>query len=222
MDGTKRKNFYKSEVWLNLRARLMLERTNENGELICEYCGKPILKPYDCIAHHKIRLTEESVRDATIALNPENIELIHFKCHNREHQRYDGFTQRVYLVWGSPCSGKTTFVNENAYDDDLILDLDKIWQSVCKCDRYHKPNRLKKNVFGIRDFLIDQIRTRTGMWRNAYVIGTYPLKSDRERLIDLLNAEEIYIDTPKEECLKRAETEEWREFIEDFFEALTV
>lgn len=211
--------FYKSKQWEGLVAQLKIDRVNEQGQLICEYCGKPITKKYDCIGHHEIELTEDNVNDYAISLNPSNIKLIHFKCHNRIHQRYEGFKQKVYLVYGSPCSGKSTWVHDVANPDDLILDIDKIWECVSVSDKYHKPARLKTNVFGIRDCVLDQIRTRSGLWRNAYVIGGYPLRTDRDRLCNLLNAEPIFIDTTKEECLNRAANEEWKEFIEDWFDS---
>lgn len=211
--------FYKSKQWEKLIEQLKIDRVNEQGEILCEYCGKPITKKYDCIGHHEIELTEDNVNDYQISLNPKNIKLIHFKCHNRIHQRFEGFKQKVYLVYGSPCSGKSTWVHEVANPDDLILDIDSIWECVSVSDKYHKPSRLKTNVFGIRDCILDQIRTRSGMWRNAYVIGGYPLRTDRDRLCNLLNAEPIFIDTPKEECLSRAANEEWKEFILDWFDS---
>lgn len=214
-------NFYKSREWETLRKSLMLERLNNNGEIICEYCGKPISRTYDCIGHHKIELTEENVNDFEVSLNPKNVQLIHFRCHNKIHKRFEGFRQDVYLVYGSPCSGKTTWVRENANPDDLILDIDSIWECICTSDRYHKPNRLKRNVFGIRDCLIDQIRTRTGNWTQAFVIGTYPLRSDRDRLCEMLRAKPIYIDSTKDECMSRAKDENWKKYIEDWFESFT-
>ena len=199
----------------------MQERTNADGLLLCERCGQPILKPYDCIAHHKVELTEANVDDYAVSLNPENIELIHFRCHNAEHKRFGGFEQRVYVVYGAPCSGKTTWVRENATADDLILDIDRIWEALSVCDREHKPNRLKNNVFGVRDTLLDQIRTRTGMWFNAYVIGTYPRQPERERVCDMLRATPVFINTPKDICLERAPNDNWRQFVTDWFEAYT-
>lgn len=210
-------NFYKSKQWEELRARLMLERVKD-GLLICEYCGKPITRAYDCIGHHEVELTDQNVNDYEVSLNPDNIKLIHFKCHNKIHKRFEGFYQSVYLVYGAPCSGKTTWVHEVANEDDLILDIDAIWECVCISDKYHKPNRLKANVFGVRDCLLDQIRTRTGRWRNAFVIGGYPLRSDRDRLCDLLRAKPIYIEASKDECLSRALTEDWKEYIAEWFE----
>ena len=211
--------FYKTKQWAGLVEQLKIQRINEHGELICEHCGKPISKKYDCIGHHEIELTEENVNDYAVSLNPDNIRLIHFRCHNLIHQRFEGFYQKVYLVYGSPCAGKSSWVHEVANPDDLILDIDSIWECISASNKYNKPARLKSNVFGVRDCLLDQIRTRTGMWRNAYVIGGYPLRSDRDRLCGLLRAEPIFIDESKEVCLSRAMNDEWREFVEDWFDS---
>ena len=198
------KTFYKSKEWLNLLQVLKLERVNAEGKLICEHCGKELVKAYDIIGHHVIELNDTNVNDYNISLNPDNIQLIHFKCHNQIHERFGYFNQKVYIVYGSPCSGKSTWVKENAYPDDLIIDLDSIWECIC--------------TFGIRDTLLDQVRTRTGMWRNAYVIGGYPLATDRQRLADKLGAELIFIDTDKNTCLARAMNDEWKKYIEEWWE----
>lgn len=213
--------FYQSKKWRKLVDILKIERLNADGQLICEHCGKPIVKAYDCIGHHIIELTEDNVNDVNISLNPDYVMLIHFKCHNIIHERYEGFNRKVYLVYGSPCSGKSTFVNDNARHDDLVVDIDKIWECISISNRYHKGARLKANVFGIRDCLIDQIKIRKGNWRAAYVIGGYPLASDRERMIELLGAEPIFIDEPKEVCLARCENDDWRGYVEDWFDSYT-
>ena len=220
--------FYRSKEWQRFRQNLINERTDENGQIICAHCGKPILKRYDCIGHHKTELTEENVNDALVALNPDNVELIHFGCHNSLHQRSEGFKQSVYLVYGSPCSGKSTYVESVANPDDLILDIDRIWDAICFGGRYTKLNngkrshRLKRNVFNIRDCIIEQIRTRSGMWRNAFIIGGYPLRTDRDRLCDMLRAIPIYVEATQEECIERARRErpeEWQKFIVDWFDS---
>lgn len=210
--------FYKSKEWTDLLQVLKLERLIDD-ELICEHCHKPITKAYDCIGHHRIELTEANVNDMNISLNPNNIELIHFKCHNKIHERF-GYERprKVYIVYGSPCSGKTTWVNDNAGADDLIIDMDKIWECISNCDRYNKPNRLKANVFGVRDCLLEQVKLRVGKWKTAFIIGGYPLRMDRQRLSDSLGAELIYIDTSKEECLSRTDNNDWKKYINDWWE----
>ena len=209
----KRQAFYKSRQWENLIKLLRIERASDDGFVICEHCGKPILKAY--------------VDDATVALNPENIKLVHFRCHNEIHRRFGygnqaRIIQQVYLVYGSPCAGKTTWVDSVAEPEDIIMDIDRLWSAVRSgsCGQYEKPSELKSNVFAMRDSLLDMIRVRRGKWHNAYVIGGYPLRGERERLADSLNARIIFIDTPKEICLERAKQKnsDWTDFVENWFD----
>lgn len=198
-------DFYGSDQWKAFRLVLINERVNADGFVICAHCGQPIVKAYDCIAHHTVELTEENYLDYAISLNPDLIELVHHRCHNIHHDRFGNKQQRqVFLVYGSPLSGKTSYVAEVMNEGDLVIDIDSIWQCVSGCDRYIKPSRLKSVVFGVRDNLLDAVQYRRGRWLNAYVIGGYPFKRDRERIVDRLGAREIYIDTSREECMSRA------------------
>ena len=230
-------DFYRSKDWEKFRAVIINERTGPDGVLRSELSGEPILRRYDAVLHHKIELTEENVHDASIALNPENVMIVTFAEHNKIHDRFQGpgkgaglahGWQKVYLVYGSPCSGKTSWVNANARPDDLILDVDRIWDAVCNDGRYNKikskssrPSRLNANVFAIRDLMIDMIRMRKGKWRSAYLIGGYPLRTDRDRLCELVGAEPIFIDATLEECLERCARErppEWEAYIRRWFD----
>lgn len=210
---------YTSKAWRDLLSVIKLQRVNEEGQIICEHCGRPIVRAYDCIGHHSIVLDESNYMNASIALNPDLIQLVHHRCHNIIHNKLGYAHRQVYLVYGAPLSGKTTWVNENMNEGDLIIDMDNIWQCVSGCDRYVKPNRLKQNVFAIRNQLIDMVKVRYGKWLNAYVIGGYPLISERERLIKSLGAREIFIDTDKEICLQRCKDREgWDQYVEEWFD----
>ena len=79
-------------------------------------------------------------------------------------------------------------------------------------------------MFGIRDALLDQIKTRTGKWRTAFVIGGFPLAVERERLCGILRAKPIYIESTLAECLSRCKNErpaEWERFVLDWWESYT-
>lgn len=217
-------NFYRSKEWVNLLKVLRLSRVDSLGNNICAYCGKPIVKAYDCIGHHVIHLTEENYTDYEISLNPDNIQLVHHKCHNIIHDRLGMNTQRqVYIVYGSPLSGKSSYVDEAKAEGDLIIDIDSIWECVSGCDRYVKPARLKSVVFSVRDNLLESVKYRRGKWLNAYIIGGYPYKAERDRLIDTLGAREVFIDTSYEECVKRLQTcedrdvKQWEQYINDWW-----
>ena len=212
--------FYKSKQWERFMAALKQERINDEGFIICAHCGEPIIKKYDCIGHHIEELTLENVNDYSISLNPDNVELIHFRCHNKAHRRFGSEGVReVYIVYGSPCSGKSTFVRESAGENDIILDIDNIYQCITVNDRYIKPERIKENVFGIRDCILDMIKCRRGKWYTAWIIGSYPLLMERVRLETMLGAKSIFIDTDKETCLNRARyrPKEYQQFVEDWW-----
>lgn len=224
--------FYKSKTWQKFRNVVVASNTDADGYVHCAICGKPILKRYDLIVHHKTELTEENCDDALIALNEANVECVHFRCHNQIHNRFsDGhtasFTQyhkkKVYIVYGAPCAGKSTWVRDNATDQDLIVDLDNIWQMISKNDRYTKPAVLKSVVFEMRDKLYDVIKYRSGKWHDAYIITGGAYLGERERLAQRVGADDfIFIDTPYDECMKRCasrgdKAEEWRGYVDEWF-----
>lgn len=217
-------SFYRSKEWRKLLEVLKMERVDDQGQLICASCEKPIVKAYDAIGHHKIELTEDNVNDANVSLNPDNVELVHHKCHNILHNKL-GYGQReIFLVYGPPLAGKRSWVRDNMSEGDLIIDLDDIWQCVSGCERYVKPGRLKAVAFKVRDALIEAVRYRQGKWLRAYVVGGYPLTSDRERLCKELGAREVYVEATREECIRRVEAmqelnaEEWTRYVDEWFE----
>jgi len=224
-------DFYRTPEWEALVAVLSLERANEAGDIICEHCGKPIVLKYDRIGHHKKHLTLGNVNDANVSLNPENIAFVHHRCHNEIHERF-GFGQpvrvfrpkKVYLVHGSPCSGKSTYAASVAGKGDLILDMDAIWACIsANAQDVHAghDDRLRQNVFKVRDCILDMIKTRFGEWNNAYIIGGYPRIMERERIATIYGAEMVHIDTPRDVCELRAaeRPKEWLQYIASYWDA---
>jgi len=216
-------NFYHSREWERLVAQLRLDRQDADGNVICAHCGKPIVKMYDCIGHHTMFLTEENVNDINISLNPDLIQLVHHRCHNRIHDKLGYQNREVFLVWGSPLAGKTTFVEDTRSTGDMVVDIDNMWECVSG-SRYTKPNKLKSVVFGMRDYLMDCVKVRRGKWDKAYIIGGFPLISDRERILKEYGAREIFISTTKEECIARLDAcddgrdkDAWRGYIEEWW-----
>ena len=194
--------------------------------MYCEECGEPIINLFECIGHHKQELTMRNVNDYSISLNPENVMLVHLKCHNMIHARFGFMAQKkVYYVWGAPCSGKNTFVRENKGNSDLIVDIDLLWQAATGGALYDKPDALKTPVFMLRDSLLDIVKTRAGKWQRAFIIEGGARKGDRERRIAMLGAEDIFINTDKETCLRRLASDEkrvnvqeqWRGYIDEWF-----
>jgi len=230
-----REQFYKSKQWEDFRKVVIEQRTDADGYVHCAMCGKPILKKYDLIIHHKKELSEDNVNDVMISLNPDNVECVCFRCHNKEHERF-GFNKtsagrnikkHVFIVYGSPAAGKTTWVHSVADPEDLIVDLDSIWQMISVNPRYEKPAALRSVVFEMRDKLYDIIKYRSGKWHNAYIITGGAMQGDRDRLKTRVCADElIFIDTSHDECIKRImnrnlpedQQKDWIQYINEWFD----
>ena len=233
---TTRASFYAGDDWANCKAQVLNERL-KNGAIYCEHCGGVILKNFNpqeknnagaMVFHHITPLTEANMNNAAISINPRNIAILHWQCHNEVHRRFTGQNTRpekkVYLITGAPCSGKTTFARERMEAGDVIVDIDDIWQQISGRPRYEKPNSLKPLVFATRDAQEEQVRMGAGTWRNAFIIRSLPLAMDRKRLAERIGAEVITIDTPKEECLERLRKNpqgrnvaEYEKFINSYF-----
>ncbi|MFH1694130.1 MAG: HNH endonuclease [Bacillota bacterium] len=71
-------NFYKSPAWLSARE---LKIVTVNG--LCERCDQVGIE-----VHHKDRLSIDNVRDTSVSLNQDNLELLCRECHNQEHKRF--------------------------------------------------------------------------------------------------------------------------------------
>jgi len=216
--------FYNSKEWRRLLQTLKMERVNDQGELICEYCGKPISRAYDAIGHHKTELTDENVNDADISLNPDNVAFVHHRCHNYIHNKLGHRMREVFLVYGPPLAGKGEWVKDNMEPGDLVVDMDAIWQCISAQNRYTHPNRLRQCVFEVRNALLDAVRFRRGKWQTAFVVGGYAMLSERERVCRELAARQVFVDATREECLAKLDTlpeldrSEWERYVADWFE----
>lgn len=219
--------FYTSQEWRTFRAALVFDRTNpKDGVLYDEHSGDPLVNAYDIVAHHIKPITMQNVNDPSVSLNPENIMLVSHRSHNEIHARYGFATlKKVYYVYGAPCSGKTTYVQRNKGNSDLVVDIDLIWQAATGGDLYDKPDAIKAAVFAMRNALLDCVRTRAGNWERAWIIEGGARKADRMRRIEAMGAEDIFIDTDRETCLMRLASDEkrvhvqdaWRGYIDEWF-----
>ena len=102
----------------------------------------------------------------------------------------------------------------------MILDIDKLYEAISGMPLNDKPDNLRFNVFALRDKMLDMIKTRYGQWHDAFVIGGYPNKAERERLARELGAELIFCEATREECRLRAFERggDWPKFVDKWFE----
>lgn len=211
-------SFYASDEWRNLRRRLL----NDCGYK-CQGCGEVIYKDLSNLkAHHKIELTMQNVNDYRISLNPDNIVILCAKCHNIKHGRAMHVTKAVYLVYGPPLSGKSTYVRERLNRGDLIVDMDLLFQAVSGRPLYDKPGVLLNAVYAMHDLLIDKVASRNGKWYSAWIIGGYADKYRRDQMIEKTGAVPVMMDATRQQCLDRLKAsgrgEEWAGYIDEWFD----
>ena len=195
--------FYCSKAYLDLAQYCKIKSGG-----VCARCGG-VFDLHDLRPHHIVEVTLDNLDDANITLNANNIEVVCRACHDALHPHTFGNiigVKHVYLVYGSPLAGKTTYVNATAERNDLVIDLDKIHRALGVCGAYDKPDAQKRISFDVRDLLLDEVRTAgtRRKWQDAYIVGTYPENYAREEMVREYGAELVHIDTPKDECIARA------------------
>jgi hypothetical protein len=220
--------FYTGKEWQEFRQTLIAERTQADGFVYDEITGRPIVKAYDIILHHIEPLTLDNVNDASVSLNPDNIQIVSFKTHNEIHERFGTWTRHVYLVYGCPLAGKKTYVKERAGLHDLVIDIDKIYSCITNNPMYVKSMRLYDNMEAVRNALLDTVKHKRGKWINAFIISGMPFKGDRERFCNEYGAEGVFIECDKETAIQRLasvqdgrDIKEWNKYIDTWFDRYT-
>lgn len=127
----------------------------------------------------------------------------------------------VYLVYGPPCSGKSTYISNMVGDDDIVCDPDLLFEAISNHDAHDNNLYVYDVSMMIRESLLDIIRDRRGGWNNAFVTSiantAKKVKGEAERI----NADKIiYIDTPYEVCMERAKERPnyFKYLIQEWFE----
>lgn len=145
----------------------------------------------------------------------ENLITLCTVCHNKMHNRnHDSLTDlgkslqnwslqdvKVINVFGSPCSGKSSWVKDNAGRNDLIFDWDSLAEVMTINNRYdHHPSLIDYLMYMRESFL--EVLEREEVFDNAYVITTYPMMEIGQRYWDY---QFVFIDSESYDCLKRLE-----------------
>ena len=131
----------------------------------------------------------------------------------------------VYLIYGSPCSGKSTYIKEHIQRGDLVCDVDLIYGAITNSDQHNAELYTHEVACQLDSALKEIIRERKGNWKNAYVVSLANTEEKLQKAKDQINADEcIFIDTPYEVCMERAKERpfyfQW--IIQEWFETRTI
>lgn len=108
----------------------------------------------------------------------------------------------IYIVYGAPCSGKTTYVQQHIKDNDIVWDWDAVEFSFNGLSYQEKNQNINRFMKRVRRLFIDECIINTSV-SDKWII----LTNLNQKLIDELDAvDEIKIyqmQTSKEECVSR-------------------
>lgn len=214
------KRIYNSKAWKDCR-----EAYYQSQHGICERCGAPGDE-----VHHKRSLTPVNINDPEIVYGWSNLELLCRACHIEAHEKKKNLRRpirecevrymfdangnliprgAVKIVWGSPASGKTTYVRQHMRHMDIMIDLDEILR--CFTGLSNKAD----DPSAIKDYLPFAIAVRDAFYRivgnkehgicAAWIIAGLPTRKERSELQQRFDAEMIHMDCSCEEALRRAE-----------------
>lgn len=121
-----------------------------------------------------------------------------------DHDIIEGF--RVVVVWGSPASGKTTYVKQHMKQGDMVVDLDNIKQAISLHGKTASMSNLMPVALDIRAHIYDLIADRQTIKADTvWVVAGLPKQSDRDYIKAKLRPNEMkHIDSNVDTCIAHA------------------
>ena len=128
--------------------------------------------------------------------------------------------RKAFLIYGSPCSGKSSYVTKHAKSDDVIIDIDRLHMAISPLPLHERNDDLTAVVYAMQDAIVSHIAR--GLWHggDVWVITCAAKRSQRQRWRRELGAEPQLIKADRSTCLARAKRERptiWQEYIDRWF-----
>ena len=130
---------------------------------------------------------------------------------------------KLTVVYGAPCSGKSTYVRSVITDKDMVYDYDEITRAITY-GKHHLSKRelTHQYVLDFRYAIVKRAREEKGI-ENIYIISTFITDQFKDWVKDM-NPTYHKMEATKEECLERLDKddmrpdkEEWKSKIEEWY-----
>lgn len=214
--------FYNNPKWLKKRD-LILKR----DDYLCRQCKRYGKTTPANTVHHIFPYVDYP----DYKLRSDNLLSLCNECHNQLHDRANDTmtdkglywqnkvrdrlginethnidTFRVVVVWGSPGSGKTTYVRNHMGNEDMVVDLDYIKQAITMKEKTADIGSLLGAALNLRSYIYDLIEQREVIeCKTVWVVAGLPKRADREHVKRKLRPNDmVFIDKPMEECISNA------------------
>lgn len=215
-----------NSTWDKVRKEA-LKRANYRCE-ICEVKGvTPIVEAEE--VHHIIK-----VRDGNNSTHYDldNLVCVCKKCHKKIEgknklelieylkilDKANKCNARLVIVYGPPCSGKTTYVKEHMDDGDIVIDMDYIKSSILFKNIHDEIDKNNiKYLFKIREFILKNPKKDSKIWliTTKKEHGLEDYYKEIEVINTLKSKDEIY--KMVENDKSRKDKEKWRNIVDNWF-----
>lgn len=91
---------------------------------------------------------------------------------------------KVYIIYGSPLSGKSTYVEKHKGNNDLVYDFDLIMSAISGLPIHQDNKNLIDYVLTIRDVIISKLKSEKNI-DNAWIITTKVTEELKQSLVGL-------------------------------------
>jgi hypothetical protein len=115
---------------------------------------------------------------------------------------------RVTVLWGPPCSGKSTYIRERATGHDIVIDLDRIALALAVegTPNHSYARHHRKLALDAREAIIHRAVVMAADDVRVWVVDSNADAAKRAEW-KALGAEIVMLDTPREVCEQRAASE---------------
>ena len=146
-----------------------------------------------------------------------------FEDHGEQSVQNRKVKMKIKIVYGAPCSGKSTYVKAHAGEHDLIWDFDKLLAACTnRTGQSSDQHPMANFVIDLRKMIIDTAQKRPSI-ENLY-ITTLWVSDKILNEVEGLDFEKIFIEATKEECFQRLEEDSerpdkggWKKLINGWF-----
>lgn len=114
----------------------------------------------------------------------------------------------ITVLWGPPCSGKSTYIRERAQGDDIVIDLDRIALAVAPegTDHHGYAQHHRKLALDAREAMLIRALSYADDGVHLWVIDSNADKAKRAEW-RLKGAQVVEIDVDRATCEARAQAE---------------